>query len=179
MKPVFNILIILLLCAPSSQAQDGDGIKDTYQDKSNGQTTVIIKDSTSTDEDILSQLDLDNYTVGQEVRITEDMIAEMNRRERIKALGYDPKAKEEAVPKTEDLEVIDIGVITPTSRLGGPSDDDPATMIQILEDGKEGGEGENIFIRKNPAPKKYLELMKTKEYQEKLKKLKAEGKIFV
>ena len=178
MKPIFNIITILFFTI-SIQAQDGT-IKDTYQDKMNGQTTVIIKDSTSTDQDVLNQLDLDDYTVGQEVRITGDMIAELNRRERIKALGYDPQAKEKSdqeSPDTEDLEVIEIGTITPTSRLEGASDDKPETMIKMLEKDKEGGEGEDIFIRKNPAPAKFLELIKTKEYQEKLKKLQAEGKL--
>lgn len=185
MKRILNILIVLLFSI-ASQAQEDEIIKDTYQDKMNGQTTVIIKDSTSTDVDVLNQLDLDDYTVGQEVRITEDMIAELNRRERIKALGYDPQAKEKEegksetanpIPPDEDIDVIDVGIITPSTNLGGLSDDDPATMIQMLEDEREGGEGDNIFIRKNPAPAKFLELIKTKEYQEKLEKLKASGEL--
>ncbi len=163
--------ILLLFLGTALLAQD-EVIKDTYQDRMNGQTTVIIKDSTSTDQDVLNQLDLDQYTVGQEVRITEDMIAELNRRERMKALGYDPQAASEKETEDSEVEVLEVGVITPTSHLEVSSDENEE-MIPI---GSEKG-GEEIFKRKNPAPAKFLELIESEEYKKKLEELKAKGEL--
>ncbi|MGK0389019.1 MAG: hypothetical protein ACI94Y_001753 [Maribacter sp.] len=192
------IIISLLLCTVfmvDAQEEKENVIKDTYMDKMNGQTTVIIKDSTTTDLDILDQLDMDNYTVGQEVRITEDMITEMNRRARMERLIKEEKRKlaVPGIPKVpspdkftakggEDMEpeVIDIGVTTPSTQMEAAAEENAGEMIQVLEEGREGEEGEEIFIRKNPAPVKFLELQKTPKYQEKLRKLQAQGvKIFV
>lgn len=195
------IIMGLLLCTVFmvAQEEDKDIIKDTYMDKMNGQTTVIIKDSTTTDLDVLDQLDMDNYTVGQEVRITEDMIAEMNRKAKMERMAKERARKERElavpgvpkVPSPEDeftakggddaeLDVIDIGVITPSTQMEAEAKENAGEMIRVLEEGREGGEGEEIFIRRNPAPAKFLELQKTPEYQEKLKKLQAQGvKIFV
>lgn len=167
-----QILLITLgiMISIYSNGQD-EIIKDAYQDKMNGQTTVIIKDSTSTDAAVLNQLDLDNYTVGQEVRITEDMIAELNRLERIKALGYDPReTKSDLADKDNELEVVEIGVITPSTRLEVGSDESES-MIQMGDENMKRGEGEEIFIRKNPIPAKFLELLESEEYQNKLKEL--------
>lgn len=203
------IIMGLLLCTVfmvNAQEEDKEIIKDSYMDKMNGQTTVIIKDSTTTDLDVLDQLDMDNYTVGQEVRITEDMIAEMNRKARMERMAKERERKERerelstpGMPKVPspdeftakggeaeegvedaDLEVIDIGIITPSTQMEAEAKENAGEKIRVLEEGREGGEGEEIFIRRNPAPAKFLELQKTPEYQEKLKKLQAQGiKIFV
>ena len=196
MKQTLLIMGLLLCTVFMVDAQeDKEVIKDTYMDKMNGQTTVIIKDSTTTDLDVLDQLDMDNYTVGQEVRITENMIEEMNRRARMERLAKEEKRKltVPGVPKVpspdeftakggEDMEldVIDIGVITPSTQMEAAAEENAGEMIRVLEENKEGGEGGEIFIRRNPAPAKFLELQKTPEYQERLKKLQAQGvKIFV
>lgn len=60
-------------------------VKKQYQDKHNQQTMVIVKDSTATDLEVLTALDMDEYTMGQEVRITPEMLAALNKKKQVLA----------------------------------------------------------------------------------------------
>jgi len=55
----------------SAQAQK---VLETYDVKTDKQTKTIIKDKKTTDKDVLAELDLDDYAVGQEVYITAEML---------------------------------------------------------------------------------------------------------
>jgi len=167
-----SLLACCLIGNMVAQEDDKNIIKDTYQDEWDGQTTVIIKDSTSTNDAILDQLDLDDYTVGQEVRITENMIAELNRRERMRALHNTPE-------ESNGFEIMDEGFASPVSNSEGNSFEEGAGNSNEMNRHK--GEGDDIFIQKQPVPQKFLNLIQTEEYQKKLKELMAKypDKIFV
>ncbi len=56
-------------------------VVDKYQDEEDQQTTVVVKERGAADEDVLDKLDIDNYTVGQEVRITPAMLKKIQKQE--------------------------------------------------------------------------------------------------
>ncbi len=75
-----QVLALLLISYNVSGAQD---IKEQYADEDNGQNTVIVKDKEISDLDILNQLDIDDYSVGQEVRITPEMLEQLKKQEEL------------------------------------------------------------------------------------------------
>lgn len=71
----------------------------------------------------------------------------------------------------EGIESVDIGIITPMTRLELPSDEDEP-MIRMMDCNGE------YHIRRNPASDKNAELEENKRYKAKLERLKAKGVIF-
>ncbi len=66
-KILLTTLVALLFVCATVEAQ----VKDTYKDKSNEMTTVVVKEDTADDMDILNdQFDLDNVGMHQVIRIT-------------------------------------------------------------------------------------------------------------
>ncbi len=63
------------------------GIKEQYQDKNNNQNTVIVKADGVSDIEILNLLDIDDYSVGQEIKITTEMLLKIKEK-------YPDKVKE-------------------------------------------------------------------------------------
>lgn len=64
---------------------------ETYDINEDKQTTVILRDSSKSDKDILSELDLDDYTVGEEVYITAEMWKKMQPEKEPKAIAVEQK----------------------------------------------------------------------------------------
>jgi hypothetical protein len=78
MKRLAILNICLLLTMVSSFAQT---VLETYDVNDDKQTTVIVRDSVESDRDILDKLDLDDYTVGEEVFITDEMWTTMQKKQ--------------------------------------------------------------------------------------------------
>jgi hypothetical protein len=65
-----NLLIVLALCSAISQVRAQKVIRGTNTDVKYANTTVVYKDSTATDNSVLTQLDNESLGVGDVVRIT-------------------------------------------------------------------------------------------------------------
>lgn len=95
MKRLTILNICLLLTIVSSFAQTVLETYDVHEDK---QTTVILRDSMESDEEILNQLDLDDYAVGEEVYITAEMWAKIQKeQEKIPVVAVVEGVSEEKV----------------------------------------------------------------------------------
>ncbi len=86
-----------------------------------------------------------------------------------------PEELEENAPDPGELNIINGGVITPTSHLEVPSLDTDESKIKMTDPVT----GEAYFIRKNPQPEKYRRLLETEKYKKKLEKLRAKGKLIM
>lgn len=78
MKRLTILNICLLFTMVSSFAQT---VLETYDVTDDKQTTIILRDSVESDRDILDQLDLDDYAVGEQVFITDEMWAAMQKKQ--------------------------------------------------------------------------------------------------
>lgn len=82
------------------------------------------------------------------------------------------KAYEESnIPSEEELDVIEIGIITPRTRYEQPSEDTEETMIRKIDEET----GEEYFIRKNHAPSQFKQLQNKRKYKRRASKLEAKG----
>lgn len=79
--------------------------------------------------------------------------------------------KENNTPSEEELDVIEIGIITPSTRYEQPSEDTAETMIMKIDDET----GEEYFVRKNSAPSEFQKLQNKRRYKRKANKLAAKG----
>lgn len=79
--------------------------------------------------------------------------------------------EEENMPSDDELEVIEMGIITPSTRYNQPSEDIQETMIMKIDDET----GEEYFIRKSYAPSQFKDLQGKRKYRRRANKLKAKG----
>ncbi len=105
----------MILYCSSIHAQEG--IKEQYQSEDNQQNTVIVKDGTLSDQDILNQLDLDDFVFGQEVEITAEMLEQLRQQkekaEKNPAPSENLATEESSIALQEEVEQVDMVVLPP------------------------------------------------------------------
>ncbi len=91
-------------------------IKDVY--RSGNQETTIIRDKKTTDQEILGQLNIDGYSVGEHVKITQEMREEIRlaeeRRARIDAAFAEQEASKNNPTASADVSVAVENLPKPT-----------------------------------------------------------------
>lgn len=108
MKKIMFATISLVFMTVLAFSQE---VIETYDINKDKQTTVIVRDSVESDKDILDQLDLDDYTVGEEVYITAEMWKEIQEQqldsktntkpEKVEVVLQDGRASVQAATKVE------------------------------------------------------------------------------
>lgn len=65
------------------------------------------------------------------------------------------------MPSDDELDMIEIGIITPSTRYDQGSDDIEETMIMMVDEET----GEEYFVRKNYAPSEFQKLQDKRKYK--------------